>query len=64
MTDDGDQRIISFGSLTLAGQSFPGGSWVLAEKHGNETTSFIVMNDAEAAALCDQMTERLSAVES
>ena len=53
-----EERTVKFGRLTMAGQIIaPGGSWVIAERHGVRTTSFITLNDDEARSLRDQMNE-------
>jgi hypothetical protein len=53
-------RRVGFGRITMAGEPLaPGGSWVLAEHHGEELVSFIVLDRQEATKLRDQMNEEL-----
>jgi hypothetical protein len=57
---DDDQRTVTFGRLTIEGEPLaPAGTWVLAEKHGVRLTSFIVLDDAEARSLRDQLNADL-----
>lgn len=55
-----EQRTITFGRLTMDGEPLvPEGSWVLAETHGADTTSFIALNTAEAQLLGARITQEL-----
>lgn len=52
-------RRLAFGRLTMQGKPLDGGGWVLTEAQDGKVTTFLVLNDMEAADLRNQINEKL-----